>query len=118
MGFKKDGKSRFSTRPPFGRNTSRSSGFGPKPGFGGKSRSFGSRPTRGNLELFDMKCDKCGRDCQVPFKPTGDRPVYCRDCFSKNDDRPQRKAPSNHSADELAEINEKLDKIMRALDID
>ena len=27
-------------------------------------------------------CSQCGKECEIPFKPTGDRPVYCRDCFS------------------------------------
>ncbi|MDR0468575.1 MAG: zinc-binding protein, partial [Peptococcaceae bacterium] len=25
----------------------------------------------------------CGVETQVPFKPTGVRPVYCRDCYQK-----------------------------------
>lgn len=28
-------------------------------------------------------CADCHKECEVPFKPTGDRPVYCKDCFSK-----------------------------------
>lgn len=28
-------------------------------------------------------CAECNTECEVPFKPTGDRPVYCKDCFSK-----------------------------------
>jgi CxxC-x17-CxxC domain-containing protein len=28
-------------------------------------------------------CADCNKECEVPFKPTGDRPVYCRDCFSR-----------------------------------
>ncbi|MBN2830686.1 MAG: hypothetical protein JXL82_00190 [Candidatus Omnitrophica bacterium] len=31
-------------------------------------------------------CSECGKDCEIPFKPTGDRPVYCRDCFSARND--------------------------------
>lgn len=27
-------------------------------------------------------CANCHKECEVPFKPTGDRPVYCKDCFS------------------------------------
>ncbi len=29
------------------------------------------------------------KETQVPFKPTEDRPVYCRDCYQKH--RPPRK---------------------------
>lgn len=34
-------------------------------------------------EMFDAKCAECGQDTQVPFQPSGDRPVYCFDCFKK-----------------------------------
>ena len=37
-------------------------------------------------ELTRVKCAECGDECTVPFKPTGDRPVYCRTCFSKQKD--------------------------------
>lgn len=52
---------------------------GPRGGFGGD---------RGARESFDVTCGECGVATTVPFKPTGDRPVLCRDCFSKN--RPPR----------------------------
>ena len=32
-------------------------------------------------QLYNVKCAKCGNQAQVPFKPSGDRPVYCRDCY-------------------------------------
>ena len=28
-------------------------------------------------------CAECGKETEVPFRPTGDRPVYCWDCFHK-----------------------------------
>ncbi|MEJ2673485.1 MAG: DNA-directed RNA polymerase [Deltaproteobacteria bacterium] len=28
-------------------------------------------------------CAECGKECEVPFKPSGTRPVYCRECFAK-----------------------------------
>jgi CxxC-x17-CxxC domain-containing protein len=34
-------------------------------------------------QLFPAVCAECGRDTEVPFEPRGDRPVYCRECFSK-----------------------------------
>lgn len=46
-------------------------------GFGG-GRSNG--PAR---ELHDVTCSSCGVATQVPFKPNGMKPVYCRDCFRK-----------------------------------
>ena len=45
-------------------------------------RSFGDRDSR-RPSLHDAVCDKCGKDCQVPFRPSGDKPVYCSDCFDK-----------------------------------
>lgn len=31
--------------------------------------------------LYNVKCTNCGKDTQVPFEPSGGRPVYCRDCY-------------------------------------
>jgi CxxC-x17-CxxC domain-containing protein len=31
--------------------------------------------------LFQTICAECQQECEVPFKPTGDRPVYCKACF-------------------------------------
>ncbi|MCZ6692005.1 MAG: zinc-ribbon domain containing protein [Planctomycetota bacterium] len=35
----------------------------------------------GGREMFAVTCAACGKETQVPFKPTGSRPVYCDDCF-------------------------------------
>ncbi|MES2088172.1 MAG: CxxC-x17-CxxC domain-containing protein [Patescibacteria group bacterium] len=32
--------------------------------------------------MFKATCAECGKACEVPFRPTGDKPVYCRDCFN------------------------------------
>ncbi|MHA1865147.1 MAG: CxxC-x17-CxxC domain-containing protein [Candidatus Heimdallarchaeaceae archaeon] len=37
-----------------------------------------------NREMFDIVCDDCGKKAQVPFKPDGERPVYCQDCYRKH----------------------------------
>jgi len=52
-------------------------------GFGGGGRSFG-----GPREMHKATCSDCGKETEVPFKPTEGRPVYCRDCFAKH--RPPR----------------------------
>ncbi len=36
----------------------------------------------GPREMHDAVCSECGAECQVPFRPSGDRPVLCRDCFA------------------------------------
>ena len=41
---------------------------------------------RAPREEFEVVCAECGVQTTVPFKPTGQRPVKCRDCFQK--DRP------------------------------
>ena len=33
--------------------------------------------------MFKIKCDECGAEATVPFKPKASKPVYCRTCFSK-----------------------------------
>jgi CxxC-x17-CxxC domain-containing protein len=35
-------------------------------------------------EFFKATCSDCGKECEVPFKPTSGRPVYCKDCFFKH----------------------------------
>ena len=52
--------------------------------YGGGGGSYGGggggydRPPR---QLYDATCADCGKTAQVPFQPTGSRPVYCNDCF-------------------------------------
>jgi len=41
--------------------------------------SFGG----GHREMFNVICDECGAECQVPFRPSGDKPVLCSSCFGK-----------------------------------
>jgi CxxC-x17-CxxC domain-containing protein len=49
-------------------------GYGGRGGGGG--RSFG-----GPRQMFPATCASCGQPTEVPFKPSGNRPVYCRECF-------------------------------------
>ncbi len=54
-----------------------------------RRRSFGRGGgfDRGPREMHDTVCSDCGQATQVPFKPSGDRPVYCRECFEKHKPR-------------------------------
>ncbi len=62
--------------PRANRSFERSSGFGRgRPDEGFKERSF-----------TKVICAECGKECEVPFKPSADRPVYCRECFAKRKD--------------------------------
>ena len=38
---------------------------------------------RGPREMHPAVCAECGKDTTVPFRPRGDRPVYCDDCFRR-----------------------------------
>ena len=44
---------------------------------------------RGPREMTKIICSDCGKEDEVPFKPTEGRPVYCRECFEKH--RPPRR---------------------------
>lgn len=56
------------------------------------SRSFrNSRNDRfsrgGKKESTTATCADCGDDCEIPFVPKHNRPVYCSDCFRHNKPR-------------------------------
>ncbi|MEA2037835.1 MAG: CxxC-x17-CxxC domain-containing protein [Nanoarchaeota archaeon] len=93
------GKRRFEGGPRGRRDSSRDS-----------NRHSGGRR---ELEMTKVTCASCGDECEVPFKPTSNKPVYCRDCFSKKEGG----SSGNSSNRDLDMINKKLDKIMKALDI-
>ena len=40
-----------------------------------------SRGQAGTRQMFAAVCAECGKECQVPFEPHNDRPVYCSECF-------------------------------------
>ncbi|MEG6614981.1 zinc-ribbon domain containing protein [Peptococcaceae bacterium 1198_IL3148] len=47
-----------------------------------KQRNNGNGRPRQQREMHTAICAECGVETQVPFRPSGDRPVYCRDCFN------------------------------------
>ena len=49
-----------------------------------RSSNFDSGPR----EMHKAVCSECGQECEVPFKPTEGKPVYCRSCYAKH--KPQR----------------------------
>ena len=48
---------------------------------------FSRNDNRSQREMHPATCAECGKETQVPFRPSGDRPVYCSDCFSRNSGR-------------------------------
>ncbi len=39
-------------------------------------------------------CSRCGKATEVPFLPRGDKPVYCRDCYSQEPRRSSQERTS------------------------
>ena len=75
-------------------NSGRRNSSGGRSNFGGRSNSggrgsFGGRNNfggrggfdRGPREMHKAICAKCKKECEVPFKPTEGRDVFCKDCF-------------------------------------
>jgi CxxC-x17-CxxC domain-containing protein len=58
-------------------------GGGGSYGGGGGGYSGGGGGGGARREFFDAVCANCGVATQVPFKPTGAKPVLCRDCFRR-----------------------------------
>ena len=54
---------------------------GPRRDFGRSPRRFDR--DRGPKEMHKATCADCGNECEVPFKPTEGRDVFCQDCFRK-----------------------------------
>ena len=82
--------------------------------FGDRSKFRDSGPRREkNFEMTKVTCSECQKECEVPFKPSSSKPVFCSECFESKGNT--RKGSNNI---DLTEINEKLDKIMQALKIE
>jgi len=55
----------------------------PQRNFGGNRRfNDGPRDSRPR-EMHKTICDECKQECEVPFKPTEGKPVFCKDCYAK-----------------------------------
>lgn len=61
--------------------------------FRGGRDGFRDGRNNGRPQMFHATCSKCGRDCELPFRPTGERPVFCSTCFEEQgggNDRPNK----------------------------
>ncbi len=76
------GGSRFGRGSSYGRGGSGYGRGGSSYGRGDRGSRFGrsDRPR----EMFNATCGDCGNECQIPFKPKDDRPVYCKECFQNH----------------------------------
>lgn len=68
----------------FDRNNNSGGGRFGRGGFGGGQD--------GPRQMHDAICSECGKNCQIPFRPSGDRPVFCSDCFAKNTGKEPRRS--------------------------
>ncbi len=87
----KQGGNDFGERPKFGfaSGAGRKSG-GQKNSFTtsrfekrGTDRQFSRGADRSSGEMFTATCSSCHKICEVPFRPNGEKPVYCSACFGK-----------------------------------
>ncbi|MHA1200029.1 MAG: CxxC-x17-CxxC domain-containing protein, partial [Candidatus Heimdallarchaeaceae archaeon] len=65
---------------------------------GRSDRRSGGSSEGGSRQEFKAVCSACKRETTLPFKPTGVKPVYCRNCFQDHkprDDRPRRRESSD-----------------------
>jgi CxxC-x17-CxxC domain-containing protein len=87
-----------------------------KPFAGGRDRDRG-RDFSASSErtMFKATCQECGAACELPFRPSSGKPVFCSDCF-RGSDQPH-KAPKDNGKhqEELTAIHAKLDQIMNLL---
>lgn len=111
--------------------------------FGPASRSSRyARPgaDRPRFEMHQATCNKCGETCEVPFRPNGKKPVYCRNCFVRDDAQPESRGFEKHGFDsrrpsarpaadaadprlyaiqkELSVVHAKLDELIALLEAD
>jgi CxxC-x17-CxxC domain-containing protein len=117
--FNRDDRSAGGYRSGFSRGGSQGFSRGGRSSFGGGRGE--------DREMFTATCSNCGKECQVPFRPTNGKPVYCSDCFEKmggrdrqSSDRPRfedrSRAPQAQGGPDLSAINAKLDKILNILE--
>ena len=69
----------FPKHKPESRGGSGGGRFGGRGGSGGRG-GFNRRPR----EMHKATCGDCGKACEVPFEPKGDKPVYCSECFQSH----------------------------------
>ncbi len=89
---------------PFQKNNSGGFRRDNGPRFGNKQQ-FGN--SHGPARMYETNCAKCGNSCEVPFRPTGERPIYCRDCFTGKKDAPRGEYAPRDERPRFAQRNER-----------
>ncbi len=57
----------------------------------------GARPNdlRPPRPMYRATCADCQKDCEIPFQPSGDRPVYCKECYRRRKSSRSLNAPAD-----------------------
>lgn len=75
-----------------------------------------SRPSFNDKPMYEAVCDKCHKTCEVPFRPTGEKPVFCSDCFGRDEKNNRgNSVDSSQYKNQFEVINTKLDNILKML---
>ena len=108
----------------FNKDRNRNSGFN-KRDSGRNFNRDSQRPT-----MHSAVCDACKKTCEVPFKPVGNKPIYCSSCFSKQggsrenrfnkprfENRDNNKSSQSHEEilKGIKALNYKLDELFKFL---
>lgn len=72
-------------------------------GFRGRDGGRGRDRDRGPVTMHHAVCDQCGKDCEVPFRPSGDKPVYCNSCFGAKKESGDNRDRDNRSSDKFSQ---------------
>ncbi len=60
--------------------------------------------------LYDATCSLCGKSIKVPFKPDGERPIYCKSCLKKINEEKASKQEKEERKEEKTEKDKSLNK--------
>jgi len=102
--------------------------FGRKDFNDGRGPSMFGHGSDRQVESHKTTCDGCHAMCEVPFKPNGKKPVYCRNCYKSNatttsfTGQPFTR-PIEHADDSSSDLkkqfnilNTKLDRLISAIE--
>lgn len=89
--------------------------------FGNK---FSDRNAEHSNEPHKTTCDGCHAMCEVPFRPNGKKPVYCRNCFKGKETttsfvgQPFTKEPqgSGDLQKQFVALSAKIDKLIAVIE--